>query len=164
MSWSDIIKKIVEFIKKILGDDTTTTTTGTNTDTTTTPNGNYVYVDGDLRDKGGEIYNPNFCGMDIRLSANDKNHLHPAGIPCKGSWYPLDGSVLPKGAVELGVASDGGIIASFTDAISNRTGKKYHCVGYFVQSDSTPLRKENPITVPKSECKKTLRFALVTVA
>jgi hypothetical protein len=128
----------------------------------TPPSPGYTPVDGDLRDKGNEVWNPNFNGMDVRLSANDSENLSRSGIACKGTWYPLAGSVGGKG-VTLSTAPDGGIVVKAVDVVSGITGLKYHCVGYLVNTSANMVETANPLTIPKSRCYKTLRVMYISV-
>ena len=121
----------------------------------------YEYIPGNVMDRGPEIYNPNFNGMDVRLSANDVQNLNPRGVPAKGSWYPLDSKVV-SGLVLAG-APDGGIIASAKDFTSARTGLRYHFCAFMVQTTSGPLVVSNPLTIPRGECHNTLRIMYATV-
>jgi len=122
--------------------------------------GPVVYIPGDIRDKGGEIWNNNFNGMDVRLSADDVEHL-PAGV--KGSWYPLDGSVVPSGTVRLSLDESGNTVVGSSDFNSTRTGLRYHYMGVLVNYDSTPLITENPHTILKKDCHHTLRIMYATI-
>lgn len=133
--------------------------------TNTPPAVVYEYVAGDIRDKGPEIYNANFGGMDIRLSADAASDFAKANIAyVKGTWYPLDSTVIPAGVLMLQIAPDGGIVAACADFSSIRTGMKYHCLGFYVQTtDAWNFHNGSQITIPKSECKKTLRFMFATV-
>jgi len=126
------------------------------------PSKDYTPVAGDRLDKGPEVWNPNFNGMDIRLSANDGKNLVRCGYPCVDGWYPLDHSV--SSGIVLSTAPDGGIIASAGDFTSPRTGKRYHFCGFYVHTtDGNVLTPVYTINIPKNQCSQTLRFMFVTM-
>lgn len=123
----------------------------------------FEYIPGDRADKGAEIWIANYenTGMGVRLSANDVQNLNPAGIPAKGSWYPLDSKVAQ--GVGLKLNPDGSVTASARDFVSARTGLKYHFCGFKVQFSESQLVKTGIITIPRAQCNETLRFMYATV-
>jgi len=128
----------------------------------------FQYIGNDLRDKapaGGDQWTA-FNGMSVRLAVNSVGDLAKAGIGCvKGSWYALDGTVVPKGSITLATAPDGGIIVTCQDFVSSRSGTKYHCVGFYVQftRDASCFRAGQTTQIPKAQCNETLRIMLATV-
>lgn len=126
----------------------------------------YTYIPGNKADAGSEVWNPNFNGMDIRLSVDDVQGFQKVGINyVKGSWYCLDGAVVPAGKITLQGAPDGGIIAACSDFVSTRTGMKYTCVGFYVgTTQATAFRLGKQTTIAKVDCHNTLRYMLATVA
>jgi len=124
------------------------------------PAGDYFYVEGDKGDKGAEVWNPNYNGMDVRLSADDVDNLRRCGIPAQGDWYALDGDVVRN--LTLSVVN-GGITVTGADFVSDRTGAKYHFCGVLIGTSSSQLVPGPTITIPHEQCKNTLRIMYATV-
>ncbi|MEI6809895.1 MAG: hypothetical protein WCN95_14350, partial [bacterium] len=124
-----------------------------------------TYIPGDERDKGAEIALTEFGGFeDVRYSANDVQNLRRQSpvVPAEGAWYPLDPAIVT--GLSLQIQPDGSIVCQAADFTSPRTGLRYRFCGYLIQVSTGNLVTTNPLTIPATDCARTLRIMYATVA